>query len=215
MGRKRSASKEVEEEVDTAAEAPIVKHPPRKLPVAVVREQMAFINELDVRGIPQAQIVRAFLQRWHTTRQWPYRLIQRVRAEQEEAGKQERTGLRHRQTRLMMNMLQHAVGEKRIVPDAEGRPSEVWVRPPDHQAVIGYQREIARINGTYAPEEIRIQIDVRETLLQVVGRMDEKRMDEYLQAARERQKLAREGAKALGLPEPKTLEATSFEEKAG
>lgn len=91
-------------------------------------------------------------------------LIERIKVRWEEEDAARSMSRRSEAVRRAMRQIQNCQGRR------DPRNPTQWLEKPNHSAILGYERHIAQLQGTYAPIQIDVNVQHVETLAQVFSR---------------------------------------------
>lgn len=111
-------------------------------------------------------------------------LIARVIAKWDEEDRARSTSRRHEAAARIMRQIQNCQGKR------DPRNPNVWLEKPNHKALIGYERELMKLQGTAAPIEIDINVRHSETMVAVFSRYSLETLQRLHAQARVKKELA-------------------------
>ncbi len=117
-------------------------------------------------------------------------LKKRVQAQWLAQDEGDRPTARAAAVRRIMTMLHHARGQR----SEDGRS---WTRPPDHNAVRGYEKLLSDIQGTNAPQVVLVHHEMSSAISDVLGNLDPEQLQSCLDEWAELQRLAEYARAAL------------------
>lgn len=171
----------------TPPPVPAPRPPPTKFWTRVqLEEQTRTIRSLYVSGYSAARdIHRAMRQMGHEGigLKRVTKLLARVREQLAEKDSEEVAVARGAQLERLFEMRRLAEGEY----DSQ---SKRWIRLPDHKAVIGYERLIAKLLGTEKEQKVDINVNYTAAMLNVTARLSTDEGTELLAEALEQARLA-------------------------
>ena len=158
--------------------------------LAEVRGQLAFVEDLIVQGASVSQIVRLTKSRFSGITEKRVRvLVDRVKETHAREDVEARQEWKSAQIRRLHEYRRQASGTR--------NPDGSWKTPPDHKAVVAYERLIAQICGTLEPLEVKVDARYTEAMLTVVSTLTNDDAAALLAEAREQAALAEKARKLL------------------
>lgn len=109
-------------------------------------------------------------------------IVNRVRAQWAKHDAEVRPTNRAMQERRLLKCIRDASGFK----DKNGR----WIERPNHNALVGYEKLLADLQGTREPVRVDVNVQVNETILHVISGMGAEQVAASLARIRERDEMA-------------------------
>jgi hypothetical protein len=130
-----------------------------------VRAQLSWVEDLVVQGASMSQIERVTLARFpQVTKKRIRSLVERVKEAHAREDNEARAEWKSAQIRRLHTYRTQASGQR--TPDGRG-----WLTPPDHKAIIAYERLLAQVCGTLEPVTMNVNATYTEALLQVTANL--------------------------------------------
>jgi len=166
--------------------------PIKRYAAAEVAEHLRIIQDAWVEGATDREIKRILEQAGHKLGSARVGLL-RVRVQQRvlDESEAERPYSKVKQARRLTRAIRDTKGQRS--KDGKG-----WIIKPDHQARVGYENMIAKIEGNYEPVRIEVDAVHRHAVAEVIASFSEEQMEHYVQAFDRMAQLAESKARENG-----------------
>ncbi len=160
------------------------------------QRQLAAVEAMMREGFPSSRIIEQLRKPPPTgmglSRSRCRKLIDRIDARwrEEDDSPNRRAKMRSAAERRLLSGIQRAKG--REDPNNPGR----WLERPNHSAIARYEKLLMDLQGTAAPLEVNVSVEVRESLMLVFSQYTLEDLERMHEQAERRHRLAREYASA-------------------